>query len=418
MQRFCVLDNKARGIVMAARAACIRELRALRQVTSGGATAFSRPPHKDRRDRALEVTVLTMVLHDHGPSISASSSKHNRILQQTMKQAPLVIFSISLYLSCCNLCLALTSCPPPQRLRNLLNAPETTASETPILLPCCYDGLTARLVARAGFKATFMNGFGVSASLGHPDTQLVGYAEMQRAATTVSEALSNTARELNIIDPIPCIADADTGYGNPMNVKRTVFGYARAGMAGIMIEDQVAPKRCGHVRGKSVVSFEEAVMRVKAACDARDEYSAQFGEGTGPLVLARTDALVTDGFEAAIQRMLAFREAGCDMTFLEAPESIEQMKEYCDRVDGPKLANMLEYGSTPILPPKELKAMGYTMAAYPLTLLSASINTMQECLGRIYTGATTDDLILSFDETKDVVGFTQYFAEERKYSTS
>ena len=131
-----------------------------------------------------------------------------------------------------------------------------------------------------------------------------------------------------------------------------------------MIEDQVAPKRCGHVAGKSVVGFAEAVARVKAACDARDEFNAQFGEGMAPLILARTDALKTDGFEAAIERCLAFRESGCDMTFLEAPESIEQMQDYCERVEGPKLANMLEQGSTPILSPQELKKMGYTMAAY------------------------------------------------------
>lgn len=127
----------------------------------------------------------------------------------------------------------------------------------------------------------------------------------------------------------------------------------------------------------------------------RDEYNAQFGGGTGPLVLARTDALKTDGFEAAIERCLAFKEAGCDMTFLEAPESIEQMVEYCRRVEGPKLANMLEQGSTPVLPPQELKKMGYTMAAYPLTLLSASVKSMTESLERIMQGVATDDIISS-----------------------
>jgi len=186
-------------------------------------------------------------------------------------------------------------------------------------------------------------------------------------------------------------------------------------MAGLMIEDQVAPKRCGHVAGKSVVDFAEAVARVRAACDARDEYSRLHGAGTGPLVLARTDALGTDGFEAAIERCLAFVEAGADMTFLEAPATIEQMQEYCRRVPGPKLANMLEQGTTPILPPKELKAMGYTMAAYPLTLLSASIKAMEEALQRIYEGLPTDDLICSFPETKDAVGFSQYAVEEERY---
>jgi len=187
-------------------------------------------------------------------------------------------------------------------------------------------------------------------------------------------------------------------------------------MAGIMIEDQVQPKRCGHVAGKSVIGFDEAVMRVKAACDARDEFEQMYGEGTGPLVLARTDSLKTDGFEHAIERCLAFREAGCDMTFLEAPQTVEQMKEYCRRVSGPKLANMLEFGNTPILPPEELGEMGYTMAAYPLTLLSASIKAMQQSLELIKNGQPTDDMILSFEKTKDAVGFTAYNSEEQRYS--
>jgi 2-methylisocitrate lyase-like PEP mutase family enzyme len=189
-------------------------------------------------------------------------------------------------------------------------------------------------------------------------------------------------------------------------------------MGGIMIEDQVSPKRCGHVAGKSVIAFDEAVARVKAACDARDEYEQLFGPGTGPLILARTDSLRTNDFNEAINRCLAFKEiAGCDITFLEAPETIDQMIEYCSRVPGFKLANMLEQGTTPILPPKQLKEIGYTMAAYPLTLLSASIKSMEESLRRIQTGIPTDDVIASFATTKDVVGFTHYSKEESKYKT-
>ncbi|KAL3807113.1 hypothetical protein ACHAXA_005434, partial [Cyclostephanos tholiformis] len=335
-------------------------------------------------------------------------------------------------------------CPPPERLRRLLQA--TDNGDAPILLlPCCYDGLTARLVGLSGFNATFMTGFGVSGANSYPDTQLVSYNEMLSAANSVAEGLAGAALELaehggaggggGTGPPIaiPCIADGDTGYGNAINVKRTLFGYARAGMAGMMIEDQVAPKRCGHVAGKSVVPFVEAVNRVRAACDARDEYEALYGQGTGPLILARTDSLVTDGFENttqlivgffrhhlnekedAIQRCIAFREAGCDMTFLEAPQSIAQMEAYCQRVSGPKLANMLEYGSTPILPPAELQKMGYTMAAYPLTLLSASIKAMQESLTLIKEGKPTLDKILTFSEIKDAVGFMRYAKEEERY---
>jgi hypothetical protein len=169
-------------------------------------------------------------------------------------------------------------CPPPERLRRLLQA--TGNGDAPILLlPCCYDGLTARLVGLSGFNATFMTGFGVSGANGYPDTQLVSFNEMLSAANSVAEGLSSAALELakygeaeeGSCPPIaiPCIADGDTGYGNAINVKRTVFGYARVGMAGMMIEDQVAPKRCGHVAGKSVVPFADAVKRVQAACDAR-----------------------------------------------------------------------------------------------------------------------------------------------------
>jgi len=180
-------------------------------------------------------------------------------------------------------------------------------------------------------------------------------------------------------------------------------------MAGIMIEDQESPKRCGHVAGKRVVPFNEAVARVRAACDARDE------NGGGPLILARTDALTTDGFEAAIERCLAFREVGADMTFLEAPQTLDQMEEYCERVPGPKLANMLEQGATPVLRPSELKQIGYTMAAYPLTLLSSSIKAMMESLERLKRGESTDDLITPFSETKATVGFDLYAKEEARY---
>ena len=146
----------------------------------------------------------------------------------------------------------------------------------------------------------------------------------------------------------------------------------------------------------------------------RDEFDSLYGEGMAPLILARTDAAINN-FEEAIERCIAFREVGCDMTFLEAPRSIEQMKEYCNRVSGPKLANMLEYGSTPILPPSELKKIGYTMAAYPLTLLSASIKAMQDSLELIKRGKPTDEMIVTFQETKDAVGFSNYGVQENRY---
>lgn len=211
--------------------------------------------------------------------------------------------------------------PPPQRLRQLLHRYESLSEENvPLLLPCCYDGLTARLVARAGFEATFMTGFGVSAVRGYSDTQLVSYQEMMNHAILVSEGLESAALEQyqqqqqdgdgkKVFGPpsiIPCIADGDTGYGNSVNVKRTVFGYGRANMAGIMIEDQVSPKRCGHVAGKSTISFDEAIQRVKAATDARDEYEALYGPGTGPLILARTGTCLRTNKEPVWHVFLVF----------------------------------------------------------------------------------------------------------------
>lgn len=268
-----------------------------------------------------------------------------------------------------------------------------------ITMPCCYDGLTARLVENAGFELTFMTGFGVSSTYGVPDVGLLGAQEMFQSAATICNCLHN----------IPCIGDGDTGYGNPLNVKRTVMQYAQAGMAGIMIEDQVMPKRCGHTKGKQVVDRDEAYRRIKAACDARDE-------GADIIILARTDSRGTHDLEEALERCKMFRMIGADMTFLEAPQSEEEMRRYCKEVDGPKLANMLEGGLTPILSPTQLKEIGYTgVAAYPLTLLSASVKAMNQALALLKSGERTDDLILPFKDLQAEVGFEEYYKDLHKY---
>eukprot|EP00611_Tribonema_gayanum_P021332 TRINITY_DN4077_c0_g2_i1.p1 TRINITY_DN4077_c0_g2~~TRINITY_DN4077_c0_g2_i1.p1 ORF type:complete len:339 (-),score=102.86 TRINITY_DN4077_c0_g2_i1:336-1352(-) len=284
------------------------------------------------------------------------------------------------------------------KLRELLAEQERTGEA--LIMPCCYDGLTARLVEQGGFPLTFMTGFGVSASHGFPDTQLISYAEMQQRALEIVAAL----------DSIPCIGDGDTGYGNAVNVKRTVRGYAQAGLAAIMIEDQVSPKKCGHTRGKDVVGRAEALARVQAACDARDE-------GADILILARTDARGPLGMREALERCQEFKRIGADIIFLEAPESVEEMQQFCDEVPGPKLANMLEHGKTPILSPKELGEMGFAIAAYPLTLLSASMRAMRFALQRLKAGESCDDLLLPFQEVQAGVGFPDYWAEEDRYRT-
>ena len=264
-------------------------------------------------------------------------------------------------------------------------------------MPCCFDALSARLIEAAGFSLTFMSGFSVSAArLGLPDTGLIPYGEMEAQGRSVCAAVS-----------IPVIGDGDTGYGNPLNVRRTVDGYARAGFAGVMIEDQVAPKRCGHTRGKEVVSRDEAMTRIRAAVDARDG-------GTDVLIMARTDARAQHGIDEAIARAAAFAELGADILFVEAPESTAELERIGREVPGPKLVNLVEGGDTPVLPPDELADLGFKIAAYPVTLLSASIRAMQESLVALADGRTPDRL-LDFEELRRVVGFEAYETALSRY---
>ena len=194
-------------------------------------------------------------------------------------------------------------------------------------MPCCFDALSAKLIEQAGFEVTFMSGFAASASrLGQPDLGLMSYAEVVDQARNITDAIS-----------IPVIADGDTGYGNAMNVRRTVEGFAKAGCAGVLIEDQLAPKRCGHTPGKDVVSRDEAFDRIKAAVDAREQ-------GTDILIMGRTDANHTHGLEEAIYRGKRYQEIGADIIFIEAPKTIEEMKAICNEVPGCHMANIVEGG--------------------------------------------------------------------------
>lgn len=278
------------------------------------------------------------------------------------------------------------------RLRALLARPGI------LVMPCCFDALSAKLVEQAGFELTFMSGFAVSAArLGLPDTGLISYGEMVEQARQITAAVR-----------IPVLGDGDTGYGNAMNVKRTVRGYAAAGVACVMIEDQVAPKRCGHTKGKLVVDRTEAYDRVRAAVDAREE-------GRDILVMARTDARTTHGLDEALERARAFADLGADVVFVEAPESVDEMERICREVRVPTMANMLEQGKTPILPPAELESIGFKIAAYPLTLLSASIRAMQDALATLRSGTHPANL-LDFAELKKVVGFEDYYVEEARYA--
>ena len=279
---------------------------------------------------------------------------------------------------------------PAARLRALLNQPGL------LLMPGCHDAMSAKLVEQAGFPVAFMSGFAVSAArLGLPDTGLISYGEMVEQGRSICGAVS-----------IPLIGDGDTGFGNPLNVKRTVEGYARAGFACIMIEDQVMPKRCGHTQGKAVIPREEALLRLQAAVDMRNE-------GADILIMARTDARATDGLDEAIARCQAFAGIGADITFLEAPLNEAEMRRYCNEVPGPKMANLIEFGKTPLLPPAQLEAIGYKIAVYPLTLLNVSIKAMRMALTCIQRGEAAE--VLAFTELQAAVGFPEYYAGEERY---
>lgn len=281
-----------------------------------------------------------------------------------------------------------------KRLRNLLNVPDS------LIMPCCFDAFSARLIEQAGFPLTFMSGFAVSATrLALPDTGLISYAEMVDQGRNICQAVS-----------IPVIGDADTGYGNAVNVKRTVRGYARAGFACLMLEDQVSPKRCGHTAGKEVVSRNEALGRIRAAVDAREE-------GHDILIMARTDARATDGLDEALWRAAAFADLGADIVFVEAPQSEEELQLIAERNTAPLMANMLEQGSTPLLPPQRLQEMGYKIVAYPLTLLLGAARAMEQALASLRSGAHPASL-MSFSRLRAIVGFAAYDQERLRYGSA
>lgn len=281
---------------------------------------------------------------------------------------------------------------PANTLRALLAQPDI------LIMPGCFDAMSAKLIEQAGFPLLFMSGFSVSAAkLAMPDTGLLSYGEIVEQGRNVCAAVS-----------IPVIGDGDTGYGNAVNVKRTVEGYAQAGFAGVMIEDQLWPKRCGHTKGKQVVDRIEAKARIKAAVDAREE-------GANILIMARTDARAVQGLDEAIERAKMFADLGADINFLEAPQSEAEMRRYCKAVPGPKMANMIEHGKTPLLPPPQLQDIGYKIAVYPLTLLNTAIQAMQQTLA-ILRDTQQPPKALSFEQLKDVVGFNAYYKEEERYS--
>jgi len=279
-------------------------------------------------------------------------------------------------------------------LRQLLNQPGI------IRAPGAYDAWSARLIEMAGFPAVYLTGYGVSASvLGRPDIGLLSMTEMVTQAKNIAAAVD-----------IPVIADGDTGYGGTLNVVRTVFEYERAGVAAIQLEDQVFPKRCGHMEGKQLIAREEMVSKIKAAVYARK--NNEF------VIIARTDARAVSGFDDAAARAQAYVAAGADVLFFEAPQSQEEMEKIASLVNVPLLANMVEKGKTPFLPAQELEKMGFKIVIYPVSCLYTATKAMQDVLAGLKENDSTlqyVDRMVDFPEFNRIINLEKARELERKF---
>jgi 2-methylisocitrate lyase-like PEP mutase family enzyme len=236
------------------------------------------------------------------------------------------------------------------------------------IAPGAYDCITATLIAQAGFSAVYMTGAGTAASYGYPDYGLL----------TMTEMVANAARITGVID-VPVIADADTGYGNELNAFRTVREYERHGIAAIHIEDQVFPKRCGHLDNKEIISFDDYIAKIRAAADAR--------RNPDFIIIARTDARAVVGFDEAIRRANAALAAGADVAFVEAPQTLDEVKAVPKRVNGPCLLNVVHRGKTPPIALDDAAALGYKIAILPTLLFRSVIGLCEELLAELKTGA-------------------------------
>ena len=282
---------------------------------------------------------------------------------------------------------------PRQELRRLIDQRGYT------MVPGAYDTLTARLVEAAGFAAVYLTGGGYSRASGYPDLGLLSLTENVLFIGRTVEAVG-----------IPVIADADTGYGNAINVIRTVREYEKTGVAGFHIEDQVSPKKCGHYEGKEVISRAEMIGKIKAAVDTRRDGDM--------VIIARSDARAIEGIEAAIERVNAYLEAGADVGFVEAPQTVEELRIVGREVRGPALVNVFEGGKTPMLGAKELEDMGFRLGIYPSQTHRAAIRAAQRALAAMKRDGDTRAIeteLATFQEREDAVGTADWRALEDKY---
>jgi 2-methylisocitrate lyase-like PEP mutase family enzyme len=283
------------------------------------------------------------------------------------------------------------------RFKQLVLSPEI------LMLPVVHDALCARIAERAGFQAVSCAGYANSAALlGKPDVDLLTLTEMVDCAWRIVDAVD-----------IPVFADGDTGHGNTTNVSRTVKQFEKAGVAGLFIEDQVAPKRCGHMTGKQVIPPEEMVAKLKAALDARSDPDL--------MIMARTDAVAVYGIANAIQRASLYREAGADLIFVEAVESVAQMRQIIAEVKAPHMANMIPGGKTPLLTAKELQDIGYAAVAYPTVNTYVLAKAATDFFNTLYAAGTTvgmEKQMIEFEEFNRLVGLPEIRAAEAKYEGS
>lgn len=271
-----------------------------------------------------------------------------------------------------------------------------------VLSPGVYDALSAKLAEQAGFKTALITGYGVSAAmLGEPDFGLLTMAEMLDVTRRVTAAVD-----------IPIVVDADTGYGNAINVLRTVKEFERAGAAGIILEDQVWPKRCGHMMGKQVISMEEYIQKLRAALDSRED--PEF------VIVARTDARAPLGLEEAIRRGCAYKEEGADAVFVEAPRTVEELRRIGQSVPGPLVANMIERAQTPTLPADELAKLGFRLVGYVLTGLYCAAYALREAYAELKEKGTSEALeerMIWFGDFHSVIGLPEKMDLEKKYGS-
>ena len=271
-----------------------------------------------------------------------------------------------------------------------------------LVMPGVYDCLSAKIASRSGFEVIFITGYSVSATfLGEPDFGLLTQTELLAASQRICS-----------VTPLPVIVDADTGYGNAVNVIRTVRELIRGGAAGMFLEDQIWPKRCGHMKGKQVVPLEEYLKKLRAAIDARgkDDF----------FIVARTDARQALGLEEAIRRGRAFKEAGADAVFIEAPNTKEEMREIGRSVPGPLVANMIERGVTPLMGPEELKELGFQLIVWPLGPLYASARALENVYSTLRRNGTTHEImerLISFEDFHDIIGLKEKYALDEKYKS-